>query len=86
MTIYNEDFIFRPALECVPSSGSLSSQDNCVVSSSNHSHSHAPPSSTSSSSSQNIVSNARRRSTRHRNYMNRSQLHNAVNLPEGYGK
>ena len=30
---------------------------------------------------------SRRRSTRHRNYLNRSQLHNAVvELPDGYGK
>lgn len=28
----------------------------------------------------------RRRSTRHRNYMSRSQLHRAVELPDGYGK
>ena len=28
----------------------------------------------------------RRRSTRRRNYLNRNQLHNAVDLPEGYGK
>lgn len=28
---------------------------------------------------------ARRRSTRHRNYLNRSQLHQAVELPDGYG-
>jgi len=27
----------------------------------------------------------RRRSTRHQNYLNRSQLHQAVDLPEGYG-
>lgn len=30
--------------------------------------------------------NARRRSTRHRNYLNRSQLHEAVVLPDGYGQ
>ena len=30
---------------------------------------------------------SRRRSTRHRNYLNRSQLHNAVvELPDGYGE
>ena len=28
----------------------------------------------------------RRRSTRHQNYLNRSQLHQAVELPDGYGK
>lgn len=28
----------------------------------------------------------RRRSTRRRNYLNRNQLHNAVDLPQGYGK
>ena len=27
----------------------------------------------------------RRRSTRHQNYLNRSQLHQAVDLPDGYG-
>jgi len=29
--------------------------------------------------------NPRRRSTRHQNYLNRSQLHQAVDLPDGYG-
>lgn len=28
----------------------------------------------------------RRRSTRHQNYLNRSQLHQAVDLPDGYGE
>lgn len=28
----------------------------------------------------------RRRSTRRRNYLNRNQLHNALDLPQGYGK
>ena len=31
-------------------------------------------------------SGQRRRSTRHQNYLNRSQLHQAVDLPEGYGR
>lgn len=63
---------------------------------SNESSSALQNSQTSSNNSNNSTNNnnedsrnnplPRRRSTRHRNYLNRSQLHNAVELPDGYGK
>ena len=78
---------FRPAIESVPPSSSTSSDNltalNTAASSSsltNNVNSITPP-------SQVERGNSRRRSTRHRNYLNRSHLHNAVvELPDGYGK
>jgi len=48
-----------------------------AVSNANHSNAGGAPNSGRNSQ--------RRRSTRHQNYLNRSQLHQAVDLPEGYG-
>ena len=42
--------------------------------------------SNSEDNSQSETEFPRRRSTRRRNYLNRNQLHNAVDLPQGYGK
>lgn len=70
----------RPASECIRNSITVNTSQ---------------PSSSSSNRSSNNNNNStsnnneepplpRRRSTRHRNYLNRSQLHNAVALPDGY--
>jgi hypothetical protein len=70
-------------------------QENVNVSSSNSHNSHTPNTNISSSVSSSshtsggsgaVMQRDRRRSTRHRNYLNRSQLHQAVELPDGYGK
>ncbi|KAL5019412.1 hypothetical protein ScPMuIL_005134 [Solemya velum] len=76
----------RPAAECsqstsssaLPSTVPPSSNNNSITSNNNHNSENGSP----SNSSNNPL--PRRRSTRHRNYLNRAQLHNAVALPEGY--
>lgn len=56
--------------------------NNNVINSlhSNHSHSNSEDNSPSDGDL------PRRRSTRRRNYLNRNQLHNALDLPQGYGR
>lgn len=62
------------------SSVSNSTSNNLSVTSSNNNNSNSEDNSTSESEF------PRRRSTRRRNYLNRNQLHSALDLPEGYGR
>ncbi|XP_064604083.1 E3 ubiquitin-protein ligase SMURF2-like isoform X2 [Liolophura sinensis] len=68
----------RPASECIRQSHSTSRPTSSIEPS--------PGEGGSNSNSDNCSSGqfVRRRSTRHRNFLNRSQLINAVELPEGY--
>lgn len=82
----------RPATESVRTSNSSNSLQT-VIPPSSRSNNRAPPNNNNNNNSINnnedndCSSNPplpRRRSTRHRNYLNRSQLHNAIELPDGY--
>ncbi|XP_062615096.1 E3 ubiquitin-protein ligase SMURF2-like [Saccostrea cucullata] len=82
----------RPATESVRTSNSSNSLQS-VNPPSSRSNNRAPPNNNNNNNSINnnedndCSSNPplpRRRSTRHRNYLNRSQLHNAIELPDGY--
>ncbi|XP_062619998.1 E3 ubiquitin-protein ligase SMURF2-like [Saccostrea cucullata] len=83
----------RPATESVRTSNSSNSLQS-VNPPSSRSNNRAPPN--NNNNNNNSINNnedndcssipplPRRRSTRHRNYLNRSQLHNAIELPDGY--
>ncbi|KAL3876572.1 hypothetical protein ACJMK2_034407 [Sinanodonta woodiana] len=60
----------------------VSSANVQTSSSSNNINSNSEDSSPSDSANTTVL--PRRRSTRHRNYLNRAQLHNMIQLPEGY--
>ncbi|KAK3091923.1 hypothetical protein FSP39_023756 [Pinctada imbricata] len=75
----------RPASECIRNSqssnsiqGGQSAGNNRTNRASNNNNNESDREGT------NNPALPRRRSTRHRNYLNRSQLHNAIELPDGY--
>ncbi|XP_061191877.1 E3 ubiquitin-protein ligase SMURF2-like [Saccostrea echinata] len=81
----------RPATESVRTSNSSNSLQS-VNPPSSRPNNRAVPNNNNNNSINNNEDNdcssnpplPRRRSTRHRNYLNRSQLHNAIELPDGY--
>ncbi|XP_076075095.1 E3 ubiquitin-protein ligase SMURF2-like [Mytilus galloprovincialis] len=70
----------RPASECMRNSIMVNTSQPSQSSSNRLSNNN----NSSSSNNNEEPPLPRRRSTRHRNYLNRSQLHNAVALPDGY--
>lgn len=70
----------RPASECMRNSITVNTSQASQSTSNRTSNNN----NTSTSNNNEEPPLPRRRSTRHRNYLNRSQLHNAVALPEGY--
>jgi len=88
-----------PSTDSSPSSADDPTSSLQQVISAGNSSSHCRPTSTAVNDSVPNVNNSnaggppnsgrnsqRRRSTRHQNYLNRSQLHQAVELPDGYGR
>lgn len=81
---------YRPASESVRGSTSSNSLQSANAPSSRPNNRVVPNNNNNNNNEDNDCSSnpplPRRRSTRHRNYLNRSQLHNAIELPDGYGK
>ena len=83
----------RPATESVRGSNSSNSLQS-ANSSSSRANNRVVPNINNNNNNNNNEDNdcssnpplPRRRSTRHRNYLNRSHLHNAIELPDGYGE
>lgn len=78
----------RPASESVRGSTSSNSLQSANTPSSRPNNRVVPNNNNNNNNEDNDCSSnpplPRRRSTRHRNYLNRSQLHNAIELPDGY--
>lgn len=78
----------RPASESVRVSTSSNSLQSANAPSSRPNNRVVPNNNNNNNNEDNDCSSnpplPRRRSTRHRNYLNRSQLHNAIELPDGY--
>lgn len=72
----------RPASECITIRNSITVNTTQPSQSSSNRSSNNNNNNTSNNNEEPPL--PRRRSTRHRNYLNRSQLHNAVALPDGY--
>ncbi|XP_067123380.1 E3 ubiquitin-protein ligase SMURF2 isoform X2 [Centruroides vittatus] len=68
----------RPANEVASANGYINNSERLQVQQNNNSNQNTDSIQTGSHSS------SRRRSTRHRNYLSRNHLHQAVELPEGY--